>query len=423
MTALTTVTTGLPGIDLPAFPATGRPDVLQLAGTDLFAGVSGPGEALDLAAHRHRWDEQPRLPLAVLAAAARTADLRGAGGAGFPTHRKLESMTGRRVSAIVINGSEGEATSAKDGQLLLHVPHLVLDGAAAAATATGCRRIVIQVGCDRPEIEASVTRALAERDDQGLRWSLEPVADRFVSGEASAIIQRLSGGEALPRDLGKPPRDPRHRVRRAHVFLSNVETFARLALASRGHTMTTALVTASGAVARPGVYEVPQEWTVADLAAAVGVVGDPDLVITGGWHGTWMLTRNLAQVPLHRDRLADVGARWGAGAFVWLPAQVRPQRALAQVTRWLAAESAGQCGPCVAGLPALAAAVEGGSVTHQLTDVEGRGLCAHPTATAAAVRSALAAMKQLGVGLTDHAHQSDGDPTHRGDPTYRGGRA
>lgn len=406
MTALQTMMLGLPGIDLPGLPAVGRPDALRLAGTDLFAGVTGDGHVLSLADHRQRWNQQPRLPLAALAAAARAADLRGAGGAGFPTHRKLESMSGLRVSAVVINGSEGEATSAKDGQLLRHVPHLVLDGAVAAASATGCRRIVIQVGVDRPDIEASVARALAERDDKGLSWSLEPVADRFVSGEASAIIQRLSGADALPRDLGKPPRDPRRRVRRAHVFLSNVETFARLALASRGYVMTTALVTASGAVARPGVYEVPQAWTVAELASAVGVVGDPDLVITGGWHGTWMLTRHLARVPLHRDRLADVGARWGAGAFVWLPPQVRPQRALGQVTRWLAAESAGQCGPCVAGLPALAAAVEHGSVTHQLSDVDGRGLCSHPSATAAAVRSALAAMKQLGVGLSVPAEQA-----------------
>jgi NADH:ubiquinone oxidoreductase subunit F (NADH-binding) len=356
------------------------------------------GDQVNLALHRHLWSEQPNLPLQALAAAAQAADLRGFGGAGFPMHRKLESMAGRRVSAVVVNGSEGEETSAKDGQLLCHVPHLVLDGAAAVAAANGCRRVIVQVTADRPQVTAAVTRAVAERRDPRITWSVEPVADRFVAGEASAIIQRISGNAAVPRDLGKPPRDPGRRIRPAHVFVSNVETFARLALASRGHRMTTALVTVSGAVAAPGVYEVPQSWTIAELGAAAGAITEPDLLITGGWHGAWAPYRAVANTPLERDRLAAAGARWGAGAIVWLPTDVRPQQVLARITQWLAAQSAGQCGPCVAGLPALADAVAAGSVTHHLADVDGRGLCAHPTATVAAVRSALDAMARVHPG-------------------------
>jgi len=351
---------------------------------------------VDLIHHRARWHQCPRHTLLELAGAARAADLRGAGGAGFPTHRKLESMSGRRVSTVIINGSEGESTSAKDGMLLAHVPHLVMDGASAVARATDCKRIVIHLSHDRPEVTAAVTRAAAQRDDRGISWSVQPVADRFIAGEASAVIQRVAKSPALPRDLGKPPRDPRTRVRRSHVFLSNVETFARLALASRGHRMSTALVTTSGAVERPGVYEVPDTWTMAELARATAVSGDPRILITGGWHGTWIPWHEVHQVPLQRDALEGVGARWGAGAFVWLPDTIRPQRALAGITSWLAAQSAGQCGPCVAGLPVLAEAVSRESlITHEFTDVEGRGLCSHPTATVAAVRSALAAIHRI----------------------------
>lgn len=396
MTILHTHAPCLPGIALPGVPAAQRPDVLQMAGSDLFGGVTGNDGPVGLSAHRQRWSEQPMIPLVGLAAAARAADLRGFGGAGFPTHRKLESMSQRRVSAVVVNGSEGEETSAKDGQLLSHVPHLVLDGAAAVAAATGCRRIVVQVTADRPAVAAAVSRAIAERDDRRISWSLEAVADRFVEGEASAIIQRLAGNDAVPRDLGKPPRDPRARIRRGHVFLSNVETFARLAMASRGYVQTTALVTVSGAVTRPGVYEVPRTWTVAQLGEVAGALTQPDLIITGGWHGAWAAYRTVADIRLDPDSLAAAGARWGAGAFVWLPSDVRPQQVLARITQWLAAQSAGQCGPCVAGLPALADAVTTGTVTHQLADVDGRGLCAHPTATAAAVRSALGAIAAIG---------------------------
>ncbi len=396
---LTTV--GLPGIHLTGMPATARPDILRLAGTDLFAGVNRPGQSVTLGEHRRTWGRQPLLPLDALVAAAQSADLRGAGGAGFPTHRKLSAMAGNRVSAVVINGSEGEPTSAKDGILLAHVPHLVLDGAVAAAAATGCRKIVIQIADDRPATESAVVRALAERDDAGLSWSLQPVADRFVAGEASAVIQRINGAEAVPRDLGKPPRDPGYRLRRSHVFLSNVETYARLALASRGHRMTTAVVTVSGAVDRPGVYEVPVSWTALDVGRAAGQVEDPRLLITGGWHGTWMVWEDIKHVALQRDLFESTGARWGAGAMVWLPGRVRPQQALAGITTWLAAESAGQCGPCVEGLPALARAVQRESViTHEFDDVDGRGQCAHPTATVAAVRSALNAIHRLNTGGT-----------------------
>lgn len=393
-TSIPNLTTGFAGIDLPGMPAAPRPDRLRRAGTDLFAGVTAPGRMVDLTGHRALWSRQPALPMTALVAAAQAADLRGAGGAGFPTHRKLQSVAEDRVSLIVINASEGEETSAKDGQLLAHVPHLVLDGAAAVAHATGCRKIVVHLGTDRSDISHATARAIQQRDDQGISWSIHHGADRFVHGEASAVIHGLAGRDRMPGDIGKPPRNPRG-LRRSHVFLSNVETFARLALASRGRRMTTALVTTSGAVDRPGVYEVPSEWTVADLAAATGADPRTRLLITGGWHGAWIAGDRIAAVPLDRDHFQQAGARWGAGALIWVPAEVRPQQALAAVTAWLAAQSAGQCGPCVAGLPALAGAVARGSVTHELSDVDGRGLCAHPSATAAAVRSALSAIRDL----------------------------
>ncbi len=382
---------GLPGLPVAGLPAAPRPDILRYTEGPLFAGVTRDGDRIDLARHRALWGELPTSDLDGLAGYADAAGLRGAGGAGFPTARKLRSMQGRRVTQVIINGNEGEETSAKDGQLLRHVPHQVLDGAALVAHATGTRRVVVRLAHDRPDVVSAVRQALSERSDRGISWKLSVDEHRFVSGEANAVIRGVSGGDALPHDLGRPPSDPRPRLgKKGSVFLSNVETFARLSLATRGVRPTSALITLSGAVASPGVYEVPTSWTAAQVVARAGLLTDPDLVITGGWHGRWVPWARLAACPLGWDAFEAVGARWGAGVLVVLPPGIPPRQVLTAIANRLAGESAGQCGPCVLGLPALARELaRGGSGESVATEIDGRGLCAHPTATVAAVRSAL----------------------------------
>lgn len=392
------VSPSLPGIATAGTTSGPRPLRLLAPGTFLLDGVAPHRlTPLSIAEHRARWGRQPVTDLPTLAGRVAAAAVVGAGGAAFPTDRKLLAMAGRRVGVVVVNGCEGEATSAKDGVLLSLVPHLVLDGAAAAAHALGAKRVVVRVSDDRPWLLAPIQRALVERDDLGMRFELSVGGSGFVGGEATAVIQAVAGGPAAPAALGLPPRLPRRGMRdRPHVFLSNTETFARVATASRGDLRTSALVTVSGAVSQPGVLELPDDLTLGHLAAAVGLIRTPTVVITGGWHGAWLPWPTTAGARLSRAGLAEVGGRWGAGAFVWLPEEIDPREALAAIVAELARASAGQCGPCVRGLPELAAALDRGTdaermppdVAELLTALDGRGLCAHPTATAAAVRSA-----------------------------------
>jgi len=333
---------------------------------------------------------------------ARVADLGivGAGGAAFPTDRKLASLLGSRVSHVIVNGAEGESASGKDGVLLGHVPHLVLDGAVIAARALGAPRIVVRISADRPDLALALPQVLAERRD-GVPIELSVGPSCFVAGEASAVIRAISGGPALPADLGRPPMIRTGAARRrSGVFLSNAETFARMAFAARGVAGTSALASASGAVRDPGVMELPESSTLADVAAAAGgLIGRPEVLITGGWHGRWVPWDGLtAATDLTRDALLDLGGRWGAGAFVWIPDDVAAWDALAAVARELADGTAGQCGPCWRGLPAVAdviSAVAGGNAGSRadleglMGQVDGRGICAHPSAAVAALRSAL----------------------------------
>ena len=177
------------------------------------------------------------------------------------------------------------------------------------------------------------------------------------------------------------------------MFLSNVETFARIAVASRGSTATSALLTLSGAVQRPGVVELPEGAT---LSTALDVVGawDPVILVTGGWHGVWLPWReDLRDLPMRREAFAEAGARWGAGVLVVLGPDPAPRQVLQAVAAALAADSAGQCGPCREGLPELARVIAaGGDPRPVAAATSGRGLCAHPTAAAAALVSGAAAV-------------------------------
>lgn len=389
---------GLPGLALPGRLPGRLPRELLAPGTLLLAGVE-PGRPVNLLEHMRRWGTAPSLGLDDLIARVAAQQVVGAGGAAFPTDRKLESLAGSRVSHVIVNGAEGETASGKDGVLLGHVPHLVLDGAVTAARALGAPRIIVRISADRPDLAIALRVALAgRRDGVPIELSIGPAT--FVAGEATAVIRAITGGPALPADLGRPPSIRTGVVRRrSHVMLSNVETFARMALAGRGVADRSALASASGAVRDPGVVELPESSTMADLAAAAGgLVGSPGVVITGGWHGRWVPWDGLtAGTELRRDALSELGGRWGAGAFVWIPEDMPVWDALAGIARELAEGTAGQCGPCWRGLPALADEIAGAGeglssrqeIEGLMAQVDGRGICAHPSAAVAALRSAL----------------------------------
>lgn len=387
MTVQTRLPALLPGIPVAGLAAAPVPHELLAPGCLLLADVT-PGRTVGLVEHNGRWGPLARLELPELIAAAHREGLVGAGGAGFPTARKLHSLSTSKTGPVIVNGSEGESASGKDTVLLNHVPHLVLDGAVLSAQALGSRRVVVRIPASRRNVIATVTAAIAERRDAEVRISISPGEDTFIAGEASAVISSLEGGPATPAPLGKPP-TMRAGLRRQPVMLSNVETFARLAVAARGFNATSSLLTISGAVMQAGVLEVPANTPLGHILAVAGA--DPGLaaIITGGWHGAWLCASDeVLSTSVNRDALREVGGRWGAGAFIAIPRDPCPVEVLQAVTDYLVGEGARQCGPCVLGLDAAQRDVH---ATRPVVDrVQGRGLCAHPTATIAAIRSAQA---------------------------------
>jgi NADH:ubiquinone oxidoreductase subunit F (NADH-binding) len=340
-----------------------------------------------------------------LVSALDSSGLRGRGGGAFPVAQKIAAVVAqRRRPIVVVNATEGEPASSKDRALLRLVPHLVLDGAVAAATAIGAREIVIGLARgSRNEREVLVT-ALKERRDP-VKWSVSAVADGFVAGEETALLNALSGKAAKPSL--KPPYPFERGLRDAPTLVQNVETLAHVALIARfgstwfrsvgtGAEPGTALVTLSGAVARPGVYEIELGTRVSELVEQAGGASEPlSAFLVGGYFGGW--TRDVGH-PL------SVAGGLGAGVVVAFPGAACGVRESARVMRYLADESAGQCGPCVHGLAALASGLEEIAIgrvpdrRRQLArwaqQVTARGACRHPDGAARFVNSALAVFDQ-----------------------------
>ncbi len=383
-----------------------------------------PGADPSLAPHRHRCGPVPRPSLRELVEDLAGADVRGRGGAGFPFATKLRTTaeSGRRRE-VVVNVSEGEPASFKDAALALTRPHLVLDGAAVSARALGTRSVHVVLPGDRPGVAAALRRAVAEREasDERLRWRLHTTDPGFVAGQGRAVIELLSGRPNLPVTAWAP--EARAGYRGRPTLLSNAETFAHVALllgagaASYRSSGTadepgTRLLTIGGEGGRPVVVEATHGTAWRDLLDEQ-VLARP--VLVGGYHGTWAAPGALRDLALSRTGMAAAGLTLGAGVVLPLAAGDCPVHRTAAVTAYLAGQSAGRCGPCRNGLPALTEGVraldDGVDVSARVGDlvrlVTGRGACAHPDGTARMVRSMLAL---FGDELEAHA---------AGDCTYR----
>jgi len=399
-----------------AVPVLGPLGPLRVHAGPLLLDSVGSDPGLDVHVARRGPLAQPTL--AALIALTEAGAVRGRGGAGFPLARKLRAAGGGRRPVVVVNAAEGEPASAKDQALLELAPHLVLDGAVVVARALGAREIHVVTPADRGEVRTAVGGAVGERRERGLRWHRHEAAPRFVAGQARAVLELLAGREALPVTAWEPEAVRGHRGR--PTLLSNAETFAHVAAlcrvgkeayAAHGTPLEpgTTLLTVGACwrdTDRPNarVVEVGHGRWFGEVLDAAEVAGP---VLVGGFHGTWVPGPDLASLPVSSVALRSRGLTIGAGVVLPLGVTGCPVRRTAEVVDVLARESAGRCGPCRNGLPALSVAVraldEGGDTRDRIeqlvTVVTGRGACAHPDGTARLVRSLLS---HLGGLVDDH---------------------
>jgi NADH:ubiquinone oxidoreductase subunit F (NADH-binding) len=361
-----------------------------------------------LATHQLQFGPLPKVIAAELISLLDDAGLSGRGGADFPTGRKIAAVTGRKP-VVVGNGAEGEPLSRKDTFLLTTAPHLVLDGLELAAGAVNADKVYLYLPT---HLVPGVTHALNERRATGLdrfKVTVVEAPNTFVAGEESALIRRIEGGPALPRDRtvvtaisgvgGRP------------TLVNNVETLAHIALIARfgpnwfrsvggRNSPGSMLVTLSGTNAKQTVVEVPAGAPVAGLIPHSESVR---AVLIGGYHGTWVPARALNSTGVS-----------GVGIVHTLRVDECGLARTAEIADYLASQSARQCGPCRTGLPRLAELL--GTLAYGRAEnthvrelrrlvglVVGRGACRHPDGTARMIRSAL---QTFAADIEHHRHRS-----------------
>jgi NADH:ubiquinone oxidoreductase subunit F (NADH-binding) len=392
----------------------------QPAPSPVRRGPPGPGrllipETTSVEGHLREHGPLPSLGKGLVEVVA-SSGLRGRGGASFPTGTKLAAVRDRRGRAVVVaNGTEGEPASDKDKVLLAHAPHLVIDGALAAAAAVGARDVYLCIERGQPHLRQSLTEAVRSRDRGTIEVRIVETPSCYLGGEESALVRFLNGGEAKPTTV--PPRPFERGVGGRPTLVDNVETLANIALIARYGSdwfrtqgvvaePGTRLFTIGGAFVEPRVYEAPIGCSLVDLFRFAGLSLDGvEAVLIGGYFGTWLAPGQFSRAAMSEQSLRAVGSSAGSGVMWAMPPGACVVRELARVTAWLASQSARQCGPCTNGLPALArhmasvnqggpeadAAI--GSLYRLFGLVDGRGACRLPDGTVRFVASGLAALR------------------------------
>ena len=293
------------------------------------------------------------------------ANLRGLGGAGFPTGVKWSFIPKTHTGPVylVVNADEGEPGTFKDRYLLERDPHALIEGMAIAARAVRCALGFVYIRGEYIQPWRVFSGAVREAYDAGILGrgfdiDVHRGAGAYICGEETGLISSLEGKKGWPKL--KPPFPAIKGAFGQPTVVNNVETlacvppiitrgaewFASLGTATQGGTR---MYSVSGRVKRPGVYETSVSVTLRQLIFehAGGVAGNGTLkaVVPGGSSAP-LLTADEIDVTMDVDGLKNAGSMIGSAGVVVMDETVSIPEALMVVARFYAHESCGQCTPC-----------------------------------------------------------------------------
>jgi NADH-quinone oxidoreductase subunit F len=292
------------------------------------------------------------------------ANLRGLGGAGFPTGMKWSFIPKGHTGPVylVVNADEGEPGTFKDRYLLERDPHALIEGMIITARAIRCTTGFIYIRGEYVEPWRRFTAAVKEAYEAGyLGRGFDIVVHRgagaYICGEETGLISSLEGKKGWPKV--KPPFPAIKGAFGAPTIVNNVETlchvphivnrgadwFAKLGTATQGGTR---MYSVSGRVRRPGVYEESCAITLRQLIEVAGGVGGNGILkgVVPGGSSAAILTAHEIDVTMDVDGLRKAGSMAGSAGVIVFDETVSIPEALMVVARFYAHESCGQCTPC-----------------------------------------------------------------------------
>jgi NADH-quinone oxidoreductase subunit F len=311
------------------------------------------------------WQKAQTLEPAAITEEVKQSNLRGLGGAGFPTGTKWSFVPKNHTGPVylVINADEGEPGTFKDRYLLERDPHALIEGMLIAARAIRAPTGFVYVRGEYVEPWRRFSAAVGEAYDAGyLGTGFDVVVHRgagaYICGEETGLISSLEGKKGWPKL--KPPFPAIKGAFGAPTIVNNVETIAHVPhIINRGAAWFASLGTktqggtrmysVSGRVARPGVYEASVAITlrqiVEDLGGGVTGNGRLKAVVPGGSSAA-ILRADEIDVTADVDGLRNAGTMAGSAGVIVMDETVSIPEALMVVARFYAHESCGQCTPC-----------------------------------------------------------------------------
>jgi NADH-quinone oxidoreductase subunit F len=317
------------------------------------------------------------------------SNLRGRGGAFFPTGRKASFIpTPDKIAKpiyITVNADESEPGTFKDREIMLKVPHRLLEGCLIAAHAIQSKQVYIYIRGEYLEEYESLQGALDEARAAGILGEVEITIHRgagaYICGEETALLESLEGKRGQPRS--KPPFPAISGVYASPTLINNVESIATIPsifavgpaeyakIGAPPDSTGTRLFCLSGNVVRPGVYEAPHGITVRHLIYDIGG-GVPDghtlkAVMMGGSSFPVMTPDDL-DTPLDADSLGKKGYFIGSGVVTVIDERTCIVQFALRVAQFYMHESCGKCTPCRVGtrwLVQLMRAAEDGTATER----------------------------------------------------------
>ena len=303
-----------------------------------------------------------------LIATLKDSGLRGMGGAGFPTAAKWEFVRKetRTPKYLICNADESEPGTFKDREILASLSHLVIEGMILGALAVGATTAILFIRHEYEPERIAFQNELSRVRNSGLLQQAGVDIEVFVSpggyilGEETALLECLEDKRGEPRN--KPPFPGSHGLHGQPTLINNVETLAMVpAIIRHGADWWKAqgmpgfaglkLMSVSGDIARPGVYEIPVGTTVQELIEQAGGIpdGKPLLAFLPGGASSNFLPAGAADTPLDFAAMSKAGSMLGSGAL-FIVAQGTDLLALAtNIVRFFRNESCGKCVPCRVG--------------------------------------------------------------------------
>ena len=311
-----------------------------------------------------------------LIAEVKSSNLRGRGGAGFPTGMKWAFVPkdAPHPRYVVVNADEMEPGTFKDRLLLEGDPHQLIEGTALTAYATGSDVAYIFLRAEYTVAARRLTSAIGEayaanllgRNILGSGYSLELYlhvsAGRYMCGEETGMLNALEGRRANPR--AKPPYPPVAGLWGKPTTVNNVETVCNIPhivnngsswfrQLSRTKDGGTKLYGASGRVKRPGLWELPMGTPAREILE--GHAGGMRKgfrfrgLLPGGASTEFLMEEHL-DVPMDFNEVQKAGSRLGTGTMIVLDDRTCPVGMVWNLEHFFAQESCGWCTPCWSGL-------------------------------------------------------------------------